>query len=77
MKYQTYKYFKLPITMNPLNYGKLILNLEKVNLRISQINPTNLALILQHEKINHVKIFHKGDFVFEYKDHLIDDNTFM
>lgn len=27
--------------------------------------------------INHVKIFKKGDLMFEYKDNIIDGNTFI
>jgi hypothetical protein len=75
MKYQNYKHYKLPITMNAIEYGKLIF--QSGNLFIVQINKTNIALIKQHEEINHVKLFHKGDFVFEYKDFKAGDNIFI
>nr|WRO45318.1 hypothetical protein [Russula virescens] len=75
IKYQNYKKYKLPITMNPLKYGKLIY--QNINFYFIQINKTNLALINQYDLYNHVKFFKEGDLIFEYKDHKIDDNSFV
>ena len=64
--YQNYKHFKLPITIKPLEYGKLIFNQD--NNFILQINRTNVALINEWPEFNLVKIFHKGDLALSYKD---------
>ena len=57
IKYQNYKHYKLPITIEPLNYGKLIINVDSIF--IVQINRTNIALIHEFEKINQVKSLKK------------------
>ena len=75
IKYQNYKHFKLPITMDPLKYGKLILNIEK--LFIVQVNKTNVAIINQHKELNSIKLFKEGDLIFDYKDIKINDSTFV
>nr|YP_009498243.1 hypothetical protein [Lactifluus piperatus]AWX53029.1 hypothetical protein [Lactifluus piperatus] len=72
---QNYKHYKLPITINPLEYGKLIIKID--NIIVSQINMTNIALIRQFDRINNVKIFKEGDFLFEYSDHIINENNFI
>jgi hypothetical protein len=61
--------------MNPLEYGKLIY--QNINIFIVQINTTNIALISQYDLYNQIKLFREGDFIFEYKDHKIDDNSFI
>lgn len=48
IKYQNYKHYKLSITIEPLNYGKLIINVD--SMFIVQINRTNIALIHEFEK---------------------------
>jgi hypothetical protein len=63
--------------MNPLDYGKLIIKIEDLNLFIIQINKTNVALIQEYEELNHIKFFKEGDLIFEYKDHKLPDNTFI
>jgi hypothetical protein len=75
IKYQNYKHYKLPITMDPLKYGKLILNIEK--LFIVQVNKTNVAIINQHKELNSIKLFKEGDLIFNYKDIKINDNSFV
>jgi len=75
IKYQNYKYYKLPITIKPLKYGKLIVNVD--SMFVVQINKTNIALIHEFEKINKVKIFKEGDLIFEYSDHKLEDGTFI
>jgi hypothetical protein len=74
IKYQNYKHFKLPITIDPLKYGKLIFNQD--NNFIIQINRTNVALIKEWQEFNLIKIFHKGDLAFVYKDLKISDLEF-
>jgi hypothetical protein len=75
IKYQNYKHYKLPITINPLEYGKLVY--QNINFYILCFNKTNLALINQHDLYNQVKFYREGDFIFEYKDHKIDNNSFV
>jgi hypothetical protein len=77
IKYQNYKHYKLPITINPLDYGKLILNIEDINLFIIQINRTNIALIFQYDDLNHIKLFKEGVQILEYSDHKTNDNIFI
>nr|YP_009487301.1 hypothetical protein [Russula lepida]AWB36203.1 hypothetical protein [Russula lepida] len=76
-RFQNYSHYKLPITMNPLEYGKLIIKIDELNLFIVQINKTNIALIQQYDELNHIKFFKEGDLIFEYKDHKSADNTFI
>jgi hypothetical protein len=75
MKYQNYNHYKLPISINPLNYGKLIIQIE--NLFIIQVNKTNIALITEYNELNHIKLFREGDFVLEYRDHKTSENLFV
>ena len=75
IKFQNYQHYKLPISMNPLEYGKLIFNMD--NKYIIQINKTNVVLITQFELINEVKLFREGELILEFKDHKIDDLTFI
>ena len=75
LKYQNYKHYKLPITLNPLDYGKLILNIGKQF--VIQVNRTNMVLITQLDNFNQVKLFKEGDFIFEYKDIKINDDKFI
>jgi hypothetical protein len=75
IKYQNHNHYKLPITMNPLNYGKLIIQIK--NLFIIQVNKTNIALITEYNELNHIKLFREGDFVLEYKDLKTSENLFV
>jgi hypothetical protein len=77
IKTQNFKHFKLPISFNPLEYGKLILKVIEQNLFIIQINKTNVTVINSYENINHIKLFKEGNFQFEYKDIKINDSTFV
>jgi hypothetical protein len=75
LKFHNYKKYRLPISINPLNYGKLIY--QNINFYVMFINNRNLALIDQYDQYNNVKIFTNGELNFEYKDHKIDDNSFI
>ena len=75
LKYQNYKHYKLPITMNPLEYGKLIY--QNDNEYIILITKHTIVVIVQLDKFNEVKLFKDGDLVFTYKDHKTDENTFV
>jgi hypothetical protein len=75
LQYQYFHHHKLPITMNPLEYGKLIKQIDKIFW--VQINKTNTAIINQFNDYNKVEFFKEGDLIYEYKDHKIDDSTFI
>jgi hypothetical protein len=75
LKYQNYLHFKLPITTKPLEYGKLIEQIS--NKYIVQLNSSNVAVINQIENNNFVKLFRKGDLMFEYKDSIINERRFI
>jgi hypothetical protein len=77
IKFQNYKHYRLPITINPLEYGKLILKIDELKLFIVQVNRTNLALIYEQDEFNHIKFFNEGNLVFEFKDHKYDNNKFI
>jgi len=75
LQYQNYQHHKLPITMNPLNYGKLIN--QKDNEYIIQVNRTNIAIITQFDEFNEVKFYKEGDLVYDYRDHKISADSFI
>jgi hypothetical protein len=77
IKYQNFKHFKLPVTTNPLDYGKLIILIEELKLYVVQVNRTSVALINEYDDFNKIKIFYEGDFKFEYTDHKINENEFI
>ena len=74
MKYQNYSHYKLPITINPLEYGKLIEQID--NKYIIQLNTNNVIVIDQIDNENLVKFFRKGELMFEYSDLKISDLRF-
>lgn len=74
-KFQIYSHFKLPITMDPLKYGKL---LDQTNNKfIMQLSTKNIAVINHYEKENFIRIFKNGDLVLEFKDKFINENSFI
>ena len=76
MKYQNYLHYKLPITSNPLEYGKLIEQIGNLYI-IALITPTNIAVIKQINSENFVKIFRKGELMFEYTEIKISHIKFI
>src|SRR6266581_4941646 len=64
LQYQNYQHHKLPITMNPLNYGKLI-------------NQKDNEYIIQVDEFNEVKFYKEGDLVYDYRDHKISADSFI
>jgi len=71
---QHYSHYKLPITINPLEYGKLLD--QSNNKFIMQLPTKNVAVINQYDKENFIRIFKNGDLVLEYKDTIIHDTSF-
>jgi hypothetical protein len=74
MKYQNYSYYKLPITMNLSEYGKVIEQFE--NIYIVKLTSSKMLIIRECEHDNHIKFLKNGDVIFEFRDHRIDDSTF-
>ena len=75
IKFQNYKHYKLPITINPLEYGKLIYHND--NIYIVQFNRTNVVLINKNDLENHVKFYKEGVLIYEYKDLKLSNNSFI
>jgi hypothetical protein len=75
LNYQNYLHYKLPITIKPLEFGKLI---EQIgNKFIIQLNTTNIVVISQKENENYIKFFRKGELMFEFKDVKKSEISFM
>nr|QGP74778.1 hypothetical protein [Russula griseocarnosa] len=75
MRYQNYLHFKLPITMNISENGKLI---EQIgNKYIFQLATNNILVVKETDKVNYMRLFRKGELVLEYKDEISSDNTFI
>nr|YP_009487206.1 hypothetical protein [Russula abietina]AWB36108.1 hypothetical protein [Russula abietina] len=74
IKYQNFSHYKLPITMDPLKYGKL---LDETNQKfIIQLTTKNIAVIKQYPKENFVRIFKNGELVLEFRDKFLSENLF-
>jgi hypothetical protein len=75
IKFQIYSHYKLPITTDPLKFGKL---LDQTNNKfIIQLTTKNVAVINHYEKENFVRIFKNGDLVLEFRDKIINENSFI
>jgi hypothetical protein len=72
---QNYKHHKLPISINPLDFGKLIQ--QNGNEFIIQLNTNNLVIIKQIDNENHIKFYRKGDLVLEFLDTIVSENEFI
>ena len=75
VNYHTYSYYKLPITMNPLEYGKLLRTYN--NVYISQLNNNNILIVTNLDDHNQVELYKLGEKSFEWSDRRIDDNKFI
>jgi hypothetical protein len=76
--YQNYKKYKLPITMNPFEYGKLVRMDASNKCYFVQITLLTYAEITQlDDNTNEVIIFRNGDPVIEYKDKLINKDQMV
>jgi hypothetical protein len=64
--YPKYPRLKLPITMDPLNYGKLMKNIG--NIFIMQVTQKNIAIITQKDDVNEVEFFISGELKYKYTD---------
>jgi len=74
IKYQKYSHYLLPISIEPLKYGKLI---EKIgNKYIIQLTTSNVLVIKVINSDNFIRFFRKGDLMIEFVDSKINEDTF-
>lgn len=74
LNFQNYSHYKLPITFNPLNYGKLF---EQIGSKfILQLITRNIVIINQTDNTNFVKLYRNGDLMLEWKDIKISETSF-
>jgi hypothetical protein len=66
VQFHKYQNHKLPITMNPLEYGKLIIKID--NKFVVEMNNKNIAIITQLENENKVQIKKSNILIYEYTD---------
>lgn len=74
IKYHKYSHYLLPIAIEPLKYGKLID--QFVNKYIIQLNTSNVIVIRATENENLIKLYRKGDFMFEFTDTKVNNEKF-
>nr|YP_009487201.1 hypothetical protein [Russula abietina]AWB36103.1 hypothetical protein [Russula abietina] len=74
IKYQKYSHFLLPITTDPLNYGKLIS--QDGNKFIIQLLTATVLVISQVNNDNFIKLFSRGELKFEFIDSKISETKF-
>jgi hypothetical protein len=75
IKFQNYSHYKLPISVNPLKYGKLLDQSD--NKYIMQLTTKNVAVINQYPNENFIRIFKNGDLILEYRDKILNENSFI
>jgi DNA polymerase family B len=74
MKYQKYSHYLLPINSDPLNYGKLIEQLD--NKYIIQLNTSNILVIKVVDNENFIRFFRRGNLMLEFVDKKITEKMF-
>lgn len=75
VKYQNYKHYKLPVTMDPLKDGTLIYSDN--NLYIVQITNQTIAKFIKSLEENQVEIIKGGNVILKYSDRWIDDKNWI
>jgi hypothetical protein len=75
IQYHNYQHHNLPITMNPLEYGKLLVKFEDTY--IIQVNDKNVAIIRHKDTENQVKFYKSGELTYQYIDKKVDETTFI
>jgi hypothetical protein len=67
VQFHNYQNHNLPVTMNPLEYGKLIEQFD--NKYIIEINDKNIVIITQNILENSNKVLYKsGNLIYKYID---------
>jgi hypothetical protein len=73
--YPRYPRLKLPITMDPLNYGKLMKKIG--NIFVMQVNQKNIAIITQKDDVNEVEFFTSGELKYKYTDRKVNNSIIV
>jgi hypothetical protein len=73
-KYQKFSHYLLPITINPLKYGKVIERLD--NKYIIQLNTSNILVIKTVNNDNFIRFFRKGNLILEFVDSKVTEIMF-
>ena len=79
IEYQDYLNNKIPISCNPLDYGKLTTKdlFDNYTQFILHNKEGNLINFKQFNNFNEVTIFNKGEIMLTFKDELISNNKFI
>lgn len=75
-QFQNYKHYKLPVTLNPLEYGTLIKFYKESNEYLVQITPLTQSNIKVKESENLVEIIKSGHIILIYQDRKINNTSF-
>jgi hypothetical protein len=73
--YPQYPRHKLPITMDPLKYGKLMKNIG--NIFVMKVNQKNIAIITQKDDVNEVEFFISGELKYKYTDRKVNNSIIV
>jgi DNA polymerase type B, organellar and viral len=73
IKYQTYYHYKLPISINPLECGKLIHHFD--NHYIIGLDSGNILIMIKNDNIE-CSLYKKGNLLIKWLDKIVDDLTF-
>jgi hypothetical protein len=79
VNHQKYKNNKLTISYNPLDFGRLIteINLENYTQFILQTNDNLLVKINKFKEYNEINLISMGQIILEFKDEYISNNKFV
>lgn len=79
LKFHGYNDINIPISMNPLDFGKLVREIKFDNYSVYILQTKNNLLInfLKHENFNEVEIVLSGDILVKFKDESISENRFV
>jgi hypothetical protein len=76
VKYHTYYHYKLPISINPLECGKL--NHQFDNHYIIGLDSGNVLTVVKNDNIsNDCSLYKKGNLLIKWIDKIIDELTFI
>lgn len=75
MNIHNVKHFRLPISMNPLDFGKVIFKNDEIT--IVQAPNQNLFIFHQDEVINSVSLFKFGLLQINFVDKKLSSDTFV
>jgi DNA polymerase family B len=79
LEFQNYNNYNLPVTMNPLDYGKLIsdINFENYTVYILQTKDNLLIKFIKYNDYNEVEILSSGNVIVKFRDQFVSENKFI